>query len=450
MTETKIQTNHRLDAMHSLPHNDEAERGLLGSAMIDPALVMPVLADKLGDGSAFYVPARQTIYQTILRLWLDDPAQKLDFITVTQALREAGKLEAVGGASEVTDLFTFTPTSANAVYYLEIVLEDAMRREVIRVCAAVSAEAYRPGTDVAELRERLQELLIGQAIDAGTGRSWHTAQELALASLEQMEQRYETRGKLRGISSGLSRLDDLTGGWCGGQMIVVAAREKQGKSSLARQLSLLACLANIPTAYFTLEMSGIEIMDALLCTQASVNSKRISDGMISEGDFPRIVSASQEIGNSPLFVCDEADMTDLQFRARARQMVTQLGIKLIVVDYLQLLTAAGNHPKRYEAIVQISRNLKSCAKELDVPILVLSQLNDDGATRDSRTIQMDADKLIVIEHDDQESEDGGKAWLRLKLHRGGPKGSVPVTWRPSVTKFEAYVEVPKDLFKGKR
>lgn len=432
---------------YPLPHSLEAEQGVLGSMLCAPATVIPLVADAL-SAHDFYLPAHVTIFPLLVQAWME--GTPLDIITLTDLLRDADKLDTlkgkvqdsdqlfdVGGPTYVSHLLTFTPTAANVDWYLATVQAKARLRRTHLVAKEVAEAALLGGADAEELAERLQLLLTGLARAASTGSVAASMADLIPDAIDRLEARYEGRGKLRGIGSGLGLLDKLTGGWQAGQMIVVAAREKEGKSSLARQFVLEAAIARDKSvAFFSHEMSREEITDALISTRARVDSRRIENGTITEADFLSITQAANALKNKSIYVFDEADSSVLQFRANARRAVREFGCHLIVLDYLQLVNGTGSEEKRHEAVAAVSRNVKLAAKELGVPIIVLSQLNKDGATRESMAIQQDLDRLIVIEHENPEAEGDGKAWIKVKLSRGGPKGSVPVMWRPAITCFD--------------
>lgn len=424
------------DLHHTLPHNLDAETGLIGSMLLDAAGVCPMVERLAHD--AWYQPAHLTVANILLTAARD--GTPMDIITLTAALRAAGQLEAVGGAGAVSHFMTFTPTAANAGYYLGIVKDMAKLRRIHLTAAAVAQAALDQHAPPDALSEQLQQLLTSLAREASTGSHVATMAELVPDAITRLEERHAGKGKLRGIPSGLGLLDRLTGGWQGGQMIVIGAREKEGKSSLARQFVLEAAVVrNVPTAIFSHEMSREEITDALIATRARVDSRRIEDGLISETDFANITRAAEVLAQAPIFIFDEADSSVLQFRANARRAVQEHGCGLIVLDYLQLIGGGGGRRERSreEDVSEVGRNVKLAAKELNIPIIVLSQLNADGYTQYARAIQQHLDKFIVIEHENPEAEGDGKAWIRLKLSRGGPKGSVLTMWRPAITRFDA-------------
>ena len=262
----------------------------------------------------------------------------MDVITLTQEMRDRNLLDEVGNPSFITHLFTFTPTEANASYYVDIVLEKAWLRDIHLTAQAVADEARLDHGDPTVLSERLQQLLTALAPRDGPGRDHRCADR--------------------------------------------------------------------------------------------------HQGTITEQDFQAITRVARALRSAPIFVFDEADSSVLQFRANARRAAREFGCKLIVLDYLQLVGGSGGEDRREQEVAAVSRNMKLAAKELGIPIIVLSQLNKDGATRESRAIQQDLDKLIVIEHEDPDAEGDGKAWIKVKLQRGGAKGSVPVMWRPAITRFD--------------
>ena len=421
------------DFCHPLPAAPDTEAAMLSCYLQWPG----THSDHPTTGAEYHGAAHRGIHAAMLEMIA--ACLPIDLLTLTQHLRDSGKLNAVGGVASVSRIAILAASPVLAGSYRETLLEKSRLRAIALTAAAVASAACLGGADPAELSERLQCLLTALARASSTGSAALGMSELIPDAITRMEERHANKGKLRGISSGLGMLDRLTGGWRPGQMIVIAAREKEGKSSLARQFALEAAVNRsepIGVAIFSHEMGREEITDALIATRARVPGNRIADGMFAEGDFPKVSRAVKDLADAPIIVFDEADSSVLQFRANARRAVRELGCGLIIVDYLQLM-GGGNEDNRERAIAAVSRNIKLAAKELEIPIIVLSQLNKSGDTRESMSIQQDLDRLIIIEHEKTEDDaEEGKAWIKVKLSRGGPKGSAPVTWRPSITRFD--------------
>lgn len=418
-----------------MPHNSEAEQSLLSSMMNDPATIIPLYL-KHTRGGEFYEHRHETIATALAEMY--GRGAPVDLITLTQEMRDRRKLDAVGGPAYLTGLLHFTPTTSEAEHHLLLLQNLAAKRQIIQVASALAFDAYEPGMDLNELDDRVHALAADRAKVASTGTTVRTAKQRMELAMERLEARHEGKGKLRGIGSGNGALDRKTGGWQGGQMIVIGAATKGGKSSLARQFVEHAAVVEKRTvAIFSHEMGQEEVDDCMIASLARVDLQRLDSGTISEAEFNRIGHAVGKLADTKTFVFDEAHVTLPQYRANLRRAVQEFGAELIVVDYLQLVAGQGDETSREREVASVSRTTKLMAKELNVPIVILCQLNDQNDPRESRAIKMDLDKFIVIEHEDPEAEGDGKAWLNVKLQRGGAKGKVPVMWRPAITRFDA-------------
>lgn len=416
------------------PHSMEAEQGLLGSILIAPDEWLDRCAEQIGE-KTFYFPAHQTIFDVLVGL--RDAGKPIELITILNALKEKSVLEAVGGPGTISRLYTVVPTAANAGYYLGLIRDAWRLRRLIEKTTEIASLAYEPGAVADDLEGKLGNVAVETA---GTTRG--TTQkigELMIAAVGVIEARYDARlqGRPVGIPSGLPMLDRMMCGWRPGQMIVISARPKEGKSSAARQFALHACMeAKEPTFYASLEMTKLEIAEALISTHGRVESTHLRTGELTTMDMERITSASAALQPAPLWVRDESDMEIGEFAAALRVGVIRNGVRLGVLDYAQLLIKGQNKfQKRNEEAAAISRKLKVTAKALSIPILVLSQVNEDGDTADSKGFERDADAVLRIDHEDVEDPNNNNAWINIRFQRSGPTGGVPVLWRPEYTVF---------------
>jgi replicative DNA helicase len=436
-----------------LPNSLEAEQGLLGSMMIAPGDVCPKVESL--SPSAFYLPAHQTICRLVKRLHADGAA--CDFITVTQALRDAGKLDEIGGSAAVTHLFTSTPTSANAGHYLDIVREKAAQRAGVTLSEQIrDASSHRASADIVEALESAAREVREIATDPDAHRA-PEIKNLVMDAIERLEQAYEHRGTLSGLPTGFKDLDRLTGGLQAADMIVIAARPSMGKTALAMNIAEhVAVVVRHPVAVFSLEMSNQQLVQRLLCSRARVNLQKVRDGFLSERDFPNLSAAAFKLGDSPLHIDDTAALTVQELRSKARQMRDEHGIKLIVVDYLQLMRGTSRQAanSREREISECSAGIKALGKELNVPIIVLAQLNREvegrhggrprlADIRESGSIEQDADVVALlyrpeVYEDDEEAkaEKAGEAELIIAKQRNGPIDDVKLTFLKEFTRFE--------------
>ncbi len=432
--------------MRQMPQSEEAEHGVLGSMLISPMKVVPLALEKLTAGDFYGGTIKNPspcgiVFALIVECF--NNGTPVDVITATNLLRERQQLEKVGGAAFITHLHTYTPTAASAPFYIDIVQSKAALRSTILECEAIAEAAYKD-QPIQEIDERVHALASERSKSVSTGTKVEPMQSLVMGALERLEARHNGDKSTKGIGSGFPALDRKTNGWHPGQMIVIAAPEKQGKSSFARQLvDHAATVEKVPVAVFSYEMSREEIVDAMLLSSAQVDIADVNDGQTSEAGFNRLHASASKLAQAPIYIFDESFSTLAQYKANLRRAVKEYGVKLAMVDYLQLIAGDGDDKSREREVAAVSRATKQMAKELHIPILILCQLNEDGKTRESRAIQQDADKLIVIKHENPENEDGGTAWLDIKLSRSGAKGPVPVIWRPTFTRFDNAAIAPK-------
>jgi replicative DNA helicase len=449
------------DPHRLLPQSPDAEKGVLSSFLIASRDVGGLCAEKQVTKDHFFVPAHSLIYETLLGMW--DRNEPIDFITLTQILRDKGQLDQCGGAAFVTELFTFLPTAANAGYYIEILQEKFTLREIIKICTEFAARSYDEQDDVPNLLDRVETEVFRIAQDRFKDQVANMKQ-LVVQAIGAIEELYSRRGSITGLGTGFDILDKMTDGLHGGEMIVVAARPSMGKTALAMNIAEhIAIELKKPIAVFSLEMSSQQLVQRLLCSRARVNLGRVRDGFLSERDFPALQTAASKLAESKIFIDDTSALTILELRAKARRLKSQHDIQAIFVDYLQLLRSATKRAQdnRQLEIAEISSGLKALAKELNIPVVVLAQLNrnPEQRTGDSRgrprlsdlresgSIEQDADLvgLLVREEyyadsDEEKKEVAGKSTLIIAKQRNGPVGDVPLTFLKEYTRFENRAE----------
>jgi replicative DNA helicase len=445
------------DIHRLLPQSPDAEQGVLSSFLLAPREIGGLCAEKQIKAEHFHLPAHAQIYATLLELW--DANKPIDFITLTQVLRDRNQLDQVGGAAFITQLFTFLPTAANAGYYVEILEEKFTLREIIKVCTEYAARSYDEQNDVPSLLNDVEAKIFAIAQDRFKEKS-ASMKDQVMQAIHAIEELYDRRGAITGLPTGFAELDKMTDGLHKAEMIVIAARPSMGKTALAMNIAEHVALeAKLPVAVFSLEMSTSQLVQRLLCSRARVNLGSIRNGFLSERDFPALTSAAAKLAESKIFIDDTPGLSILELRAKSRRLKSQHDIQAIFIDYLQLLRSTSKRAQdnRQLEIAEISSGLKGLAKELNIPILVLAQLNRNPESRsgeskgrprlsdlrESGSIEQDADVvgLLVREEyyadsDEEKKESEGKATLILAKQRNGPVGDVPLTFLKEFTRFE--------------
>ncbi len=440
-----------------LPQAPDSERGVLSSLLLDPKNVGGFCAEKGIEAKHFHIPAHGAIYAHLMEMW--DKSRPIDFITLTQELRDLGKLDQVGGAAFVTELFTFLPTAANAGYYIEILQEKFTLREMIRVCTEYGGRSYDEQDDVPNLLDALEQKVfaIGQERAGKLAMSMKTAVMGAIHSIQEL---YDRKGGVTGLETGFAELDKMTDGLHGAEMIVIAARPSMGKTALAMNIAEhIAVELKKPVAIFSLEMSTQQLVQRLLCSRAKVNLSRVRDGFLSEQNFRSMQVCGTQLAEAKMFIDDTSGLTILELRAKARRLRAQHGIEAVFVDYIQLLrsTSKRGQENRQIEIAEISAGLKGLAKELNIPVVVLAQLNRNpemrtgdakgrprlSDLRESGSIEQDADLVALLvreeyyaDSDEEKKETEGKATLIIAKQRNGPVGDVPLTFLREFTRFQ--------------
>src|SRR2546421_7511830 len=367
-------TSSSQDIHRTPPHSVEAEQGVLGSMLISPRDTIAECVEKINE-EYFYVPAHQTIYTVLVELW--NAGQAIDLITFTQVLRDRNLLESLGGASFVTGLFTFVPTAANVQYYLDIVRDKSILREIIAAATESVRRAYEEQDEVNNLLDEVEQRIFAVGEDRFKGQML-SMKEQVMSTLESIEKLFENKGAITGVSTGFRDLDKLTSGLHSSEMIVIAARPSMGQTALAMNIAEHAAIERKrPVAIFSLELSAQQLVQRMLCSRARVNLAKVRDGFLGERDFPSLTAAASKLAEAKIFIDDTASLTILELRAKARRLKAQQNIELIIVDYLQLLRSTSRRAQdnRQLEISEISAGLKGLAKELKIPVIVVAQLN---------------------------------------------------------------------------
>lgn len=429
------------------PHAPEAEAAILGCILLSPNESMAVCLERLSGPGDFYDLRHATIYESMTSIYAE--SKVIDLISLTSQLSAGGVLESVGGFAYVTSLPDAAPSAFSIGQYIDDVLDKKMLRNVIQVCVKFSQMSYdpenTPAQDVVELFEK--EALSVMPHKQGERKE---IRELVNEAMWELEKLQGSKGALDGLPTGFVDLNNLTGGLHDGEMIVLAGYPSSGKSALAG--NIVECLAlehQMPVGVFSLEMPAKSLVIRMISSQSRTNLRHLRMGYLANTDFRKITHAASKVSGSRIFIEDISDLSIMQLRSKARRMKQQHGIRAIVVDYLQLLNAVGNVRKvesRQQEVTDISRGIKGMALELGIPVLALSQLNDDGKLRESRAIGQDADVLWVLENEDKDdeetSEDVQSVKLVIKKQRNGPSPAVvKLTFLKCYTRFESSAKV---------
>ncbi len=446
------------------PHSTEAEQGVLGCVLLSPKECLGQCVAKLkGGADVFYDLRHQTIYTALAEMY--DAGDAIDIITVHQRLKDRQLLDQVGGIPYLNALQDSVPSAANLEYYLDIVEEKALLRKMIHTCTDVVGRVYDHQGEVDALLDEVERDILRMSESRAEG-GMLPVKQLVHDAIGTVEKYFNRQGELGGLPTGFSDLDRMTDGMHGGEMIVIAARPSMGKTSLAMCIAENVVLnTQMPVGVFSLEMTAESLVLRMLCSNARVNLRQIREGFMTESDFPKLTSAAGKMSSAPLFIDDTPGLSILQLRARARRMWQQHGIKLFVIDYLQLLNSTSRRAQenRQQEIAEISSGIKGLAKELGVPVIVLSQLNRElekdknrkprlSDLRESGSIEQDADLVGLLYRpasDDEdapamEEGDGIPVNLLIAKQRNGPTGDVHLTFLKTYTRFESAAKVSDD------
>ena len=432
------------------PQAVEVEQAVLGAMFIDQQAIGRAV--ELLDETYFYDARHSKVYKVIMGLY--DRGDAVDTITVTEALKQSNQLEQVGGPVYLADLATIVTTAANFEYHAGIVRKKALGRKLIETTAQISELAYRDEQDVEELIDRAEQSIFTLA-ESKLGEGFMSLESVLEETVEQIERAHNQVSTVTGVDTGFTDLNELTSGFQKGDMIILAARPSVGKTALALTLALHAAVeAKVPVALFSLEMSKMQLAQRLLCIQTRLSLKDLRSGKLRDEDWVNLTKNLGKLSQAPIFIDDTPGITILEARAKARRLQRDQGVGLVIIDYLQLMSAHDRSSSREQEISQISRGIKALAKELDAPVLALSQLSRAVESRTDRrpqlsdlresgSIEQDADVVMFIYrpelYDLKDAEGGdlqGFAELIVGKQRNGPTDSVQLAWNAECTSFE--------------
>jgi replicative DNA helicase len=430
------------------PQNLEAEQTVLGAIMLEnTALYKTVEILKSED---FYRGSHRKIYRGMLELL--EKNEPIDIITLSDHLRKKNELEEVGGASYLSSLVNSVPTTANVVYHSKIITSQAIMRSLITAATDIISKVYEGQSDADEMLDFAEKTIFAIS-EKKLSASFTPLNTLIKDSFEHIEQLYDRRHIISGIPSGFKDLDELTTGFQEGDLIIIGGRPSMGKTALSLNIAQYSAKeSKKPVAIFSLEMSKRQLAMRMLCSEANVDSNSIRKGIIKKSDWHKLTSAASNLGDAPIYIDDSSDITALEMRAKARRLKLEHGLGLVIVDYLQLMRGRSGAERREQEISEISRSLKSLARELSVPVIALSQLNravesrkpkpipNLSDLRESGAIEQDADLILFLFREEVYNKEAekGKAELFIAKQRNGPTGEINLSFISSSTKFANY------------
>jgi replicative DNA helicase len=428
------------------PQSLEAEESVLGSILLDNQAINTCMERIRAED--FYKSAHQTIYEAMATL--SDRREPIDIVTLGQQLRAMGQLENVGGAPTLSYLASSVPNAANVAYYARVIKEMAIRRRLIHESNDIITSAFNLEGELEDFLDGTEQRILAVS-DFRINASFHRVGDVVQDSIRLVEKLYDQKEPVTGVATGLDKLDKLTAGFQASDLVIVAARPSMGKTALTLGWAqYVGIYVRRPVAFFSLEMSKEQLVLRMLCSESRINNSKVRTGDLSERDFARIVDGASRISDAEIFIDDTPALTITELRAKARRLHRDHPLGMIVVDYLQLLRSPAYSHSREQEISDISRSLKALAKELNVPVIALSQLNRSVESRndkrpmmsdlrESGAIEQDADLIMFIYRDEvynKESADKGVAEIIISKQRSGPTGAVRVAFSAECTRFD--------------
>ena len=429
------------------PQNIEAEQAVLGAMLIKKEAIAEV--SQLLKPADFYREAHRIVYETMLELFNKNEA--VDLITVTEQLRKNDLLEKAGGIAFVTSLANAVPTAANVEYHARIVEEKAQLRNLINSATEIAGMAYEASDDITDVMDKSEKMILEVAARQNSG-SFVPIKEILMDTFSKIEKLYETKGGITGLPSGFKDLDKLTSGLQPSDLILVAARPSMGKTAFTLNIAQhVAVHENTSVAFFSLEMSNEQLVQRMLCSEGGIDSQRLRVGELEENDWEKLINAADRLSRAPIYIDDTAGITVMELRSKARRLKAEHDLQLIVIDYLQLMQgrSSKNSDNRQQEISEISRSLKALARELNVPVIALSQLSRSVESRqvkkpmlsdlrESGSLEQDADIVMFLyreDYYDPETEHKNITDVIIAKHRNGPVDTVQLFFHKQFTKF---------------
>ncbi|HEV8054022.1 MAG TPA: replicative DNA helicase [Candidatus Limnocylindrales bacterium] len=439
------------------PQSIDAEQSVLGALLIDRDAVIEV-AEVLRPED-FYRQAHGSIFAAVLELY--ERREPIDIVTVSETLERMGQLEQVGGAAYLTGLINLTPTAVNAVHYARIVERKGVLRNLIGAAGRIAGVAYEDGPDVSEAVDRAEQELFAVS-QKRVVSGFSPLKPLLFNAYDRLDYLHQHKGEISGVRSGFAELDALTAGFQKSDLVIVAARPSIGKTSLALNIAEQAAVSEGKTVgIFSLEMSKEQLVLRLLSSVAKIDSHRLRTGFLEEMDFTRLAPAMNSLAEAPVYIDDTPNISTMELRTKARRLQAESGLDLLVVDYLQLMqsTVTSRDANRVQEVSEISRGLKGLARELEVPVIALSQLSRQAEMRESKeprlsdlresgSIEQDSDLVLFLWREkergaEDQNEEGEVINLKLAKHRNGPTGEMKLYFRKRLTQFYSYAEAER-------
>jgi replicative DNA helicase len=426
----------------------DAEQSVLGSMLLDKEAV--AAAAEVLRSEDFYSDAHKEIYEAILDIY--DRGTPVDLVTLAEALRQRGTLESVGGGIYISDLSMSVPSTANVRYYIRIVEEKATLRRLIAASGDIMQESYEASEDLDIIIDHAEKKIFDIS-QRKNNQAFEPIKTILLDTYSKIEELTKNKGKIVGVSTGFRDFDMRTSGLNPSDFILIAARPSMGKTSFAINIAQNAAIqSNVPVAVFSLEMSKDQLVQRMLSSEASIELQKIRSGDLTEEDWIKLVHAATPLSQAPIFIDDTPGISVMEVRSKARRLKLEHGLGLIVIDYLQLMSGRGKTESRQQEVSEISRSLKALARELNVPVVTLSQLSRGPEARqdhrpmlsdlrESGAIEQDADIVIFLYRDEYYNPDSEKkniAEAIIAKQRNGPTGTVELVWLGQFTKFASY------------
>jgi len=428
------------------PQNIEAEQSVLGGILLEPEALSRIL--EVLQEEDFYREGHRKIFSAMVALY--QKGTPVDLITLTESLLTRQNLEGIGGASYLTSLTDAIPSAVNIEVYARIVREKSILRRLINLTTEIASKSYQFSGEVEDILDQAEKSIF-EITAAKITPHIYPLSEVIKDSFQTIEALYERKERISGVPTGFTKLDQMTSGFQPSDLIIIAGRPSMGKTAFALDIARnAATLAEIPSVIFSLEMSRQQLAIRMLCSEARVDSYKLRSGFIGERDWPRLTNAAGLLSEAPIYIDDSPALSVLQMRAKARRLNSEKGLGLAVVDYLQLMSGRGGSDRREQEISEISRSLKALAKELNIPVVALSQLNrkvEDRTDRrpfmadlrESGAIEQDADVILFIYRDemyDENSKQKGTAEVIIGKQRNGPIGKITLAFIDQYTRFE--------------
>ncbi len=429
------------------PQNLDAEKSLLGAVLIDEETIADI--SEHVTAKDFYEKRHSIIYDAMMRLY--EKHQPVDLLTLTEELKRKKELDTIGGSAYLTDLTNYVPTSAHAEAYAELVAQKAIRRRLIKASGEISELGYNEDTTTQELLEKAEAELFSVS-DTSLKQDLVSIESILTESFDRMEELHRNKGTLRGVRTGYRDLDNMTAGLQRSDLIILASRPAMGKTTLVTNLAYnVATIAKQPVLMFSLEMSKEQLVDRMLADASGVDAWNIRTGNLSDDDFSKLSEAMGELAEAPIFIDDTPGLSVLEMRTKARRANHEQPLGLVIVDYLQLMQGSGRNDdsNRVQVVGEISRGLKLIARELNVPVIALSQLSRSVESRspqipqladlrESGSIEQDADIVMFIYREayyNPETERENITDLIIAKHRNGPTGRIELYFHPERLRF---------------